>query len=220
MATTQEKWQEIANRGLQDRFDPQTRAKFDEAVKRGLITITQQAPQQPPVNANVVQQPISAPVPGEDVSAIPGEVSVAGQQPERTIGETLEGLGEAALTLGTGATTGALGFLGGTVEGIGRTLAGDTTPQEAMKIAQQRASSLTNLPESEAGQEFVKNIGEALGVLPPVGLTGGITPKIAIPKFQKSKGAQARDVIAAEIKEGNINAGNIAKTLDLSLIHI
>jgi hypothetical protein len=34
-----EKWQEIANRGLQDRFDPETRAKFDEAVKRGLITL-------------------------------------------------------------------------------------------------------------------------------------------------------------------------------------
>ena len=30
MATKQEKWQEIANRGLQDQFDPQTRAKFDE----------------------------------------------------------------------------------------------------------------------------------------------------------------------------------------------
>lgn len=39
MATTQEKWQEIANRGLQDNFDPQTRAKFDEAVSRGLITM-------------------------------------------------------------------------------------------------------------------------------------------------------------------------------------
>ena len=38
MATTKEKWQEIANRGLQDRFDPETRAKLDEAVRRGLIT--------------------------------------------------------------------------------------------------------------------------------------------------------------------------------------
>lgn len=38
MATTQEKWQEIANRGLEDNFDPQTRARFDEAVSRGLIT--------------------------------------------------------------------------------------------------------------------------------------------------------------------------------------
>ncbi len=49
MATTKEKWQEIADRGLQDNFDPATRAKFDEAVNRGLITvnfnITQQAPQ-------------------------------------------------------------------------------------------------------------------------------------------------------------------------------
>ena len=41
MATTQEKWQEIANRGLQDKFDPSTRAKFDEAVKRGLITVNE-----------------------------------------------------------------------------------------------------------------------------------------------------------------------------------
>lgn len=41
MATTQEKWQEIANRGLQDQFDAPTRAKFDEAVSRGLITISQ-----------------------------------------------------------------------------------------------------------------------------------------------------------------------------------
>jgi len=39
MATKKEKWQEIANRGLQDKFDPNTRAKFDEAVKRGLITL-------------------------------------------------------------------------------------------------------------------------------------------------------------------------------------
>ena len=39
MTTKQEKWQEIANRGLQDNFDPQTRARFDEAVKRGFITL-------------------------------------------------------------------------------------------------------------------------------------------------------------------------------------
>jgi hypothetical protein len=49
MANTKEKWQEIANRGLQDRFDPTTRARFDEAVKRGLIALPggQQAQQEP-----------------------------------------------------------------------------------------------------------------------------------------------------------------------------
>jgi len=38
------KWQEIANRGLQDNFDPETRAKFDEAVNRGLITVSADQP--------------------------------------------------------------------------------------------------------------------------------------------------------------------------------
>ena len=57
MATTKEKWQEIANRGLQDKFDPETRAKFDEAVRRGLITIAPQATvQAPPVPVQVVEQ--------------------------------------------------------------------------------------------------------------------------------------------------------------------
>ena len=44
MATKQEKWQVIADRGLQDKFDPETRAKFDEAVSRGLISMPQQSP--------------------------------------------------------------------------------------------------------------------------------------------------------------------------------
>ena len=58
MANKQEKWQEIANRGLQDKFDPQTRAKFDEAVNRGLITIPEQA-QQP---QQQVEQPQASPI--------------------------------------------------------------------------------------------------------------------------------------------------------------
>lgn len=39
MATPKEKMQEVANRGLQGRYEPEKRAKFDEAVKRGLITL-------------------------------------------------------------------------------------------------------------------------------------------------------------------------------------
>lgn len=59
MATTREKWQEIANRGLQDRFDPETRARFDEAVRRGLITIPQQ---------DVVSQAEAPAVQAEEIS--------------------------------------------------------------------------------------------------------------------------------------------------------
>lgn len=57
MATTQEKWQEIANRGLQGNFDPQTRAKFDEAIKRGLISATaSQGQELPQAEAEQPQQ--------------------------------------------------------------------------------------------------------------------------------------------------------------------
>jgi len=58
MATKQEKWQEIANRGLQDSFDPDTRARFDEAVNRGLITIG--GTQDPTVGTSVVEEPLIA----------------------------------------------------------------------------------------------------------------------------------------------------------------
>lgn len=42
MATAQEnlaRFQEIAKRGLQDRLDPDKRARFDEAVRRGLVSV-------------------------------------------------------------------------------------------------------------------------------------------------------------------------------------
>ena len=37
MATPAERMQEIANRGIQDKLSPEKKARFDEAVKRGLI---------------------------------------------------------------------------------------------------------------------------------------------------------------------------------------
>ena len=118
---------------------------------------------------------------------MPTEANLAVQQPqkpERSWGDIAEGAGEAALAIGTGATTGALGMLGGTIEGAARELTGNIPRGEGMKVAQQRAASGINLPESEAGQEYVKAIGDVLGLLPPVGLTGGVTPKLAVPKFQ------------------------------------
>jgi len=175
MATKQEKWQEIANRGLQDKFDPATRAKFDEAVKRGLITLQ---PQEQIAPANNLDVPAGGTGP-----AFPDRPA----QPERTLGETITGLGEAALSAVTGATGGALGFAAGSIEGAARNLAGDLTQEEAMQLAQERGSALTFAPRTEAGQDIIGGIGEALGSLPPVGLTGGVLPKIALPQFSKSR---------------------------------
>tara|TARA_R110002020_G_scaffold118192_1_gene270239 strand:+ start:456 stop:2135 length:1680 start_codon:yes stop_codon:yes gene_type:complete len=179
MTTTKEKWQEIANRGLQDNFDPVTRAKFDEAVNRGLITL------QPQTQQPTLQQ--------EQFSNSDVPMAGAGQafperpaQPERTIGETLTGLGETALTMGTGATGGALGYLGGSLEGAARHLTGDITQDEAQQLAQERAASFTYEPKTEAGQEFVGDIGEALGALPPT-LGGMPVGSVKGFNFPKSK---------------------------------
>lgn len=96
------------------------------------------------------------------------ELQRVAARPERTLGEKLEGYGEAALTTVTGATTGALGFGLGSLSGVIGELTGRLKSGEGLEEAQALAAKLTNLPESEAGKEYVKNIGDTLGVLPPV----------------------------------------------------
>tara|TARA_R110000765_G_scaffold111260_4_gene202975 strand:- start:1851 stop:3959 length:2109 start_codon:yes stop_codon:yes gene_type:complete len=168
MATKQEKWQAIADRGLQDKFDPATRAKFDEAVNRGLITMPVDVQQE---GAGVAVTPRQQIQPIQDGDWMPTDANLSIQQPvkpERTWGEVAEGVGETALTLGTGATTGALGFLGGSIEAAIGKLTGGLTEEEAIKLIQERSGGMTNMPESEAGQEYVKWVGDKLGALPPV----------------------------------------------------
>jgi len=99
MATKQEKWQEIANRGLQDQFDPQTRAKFDEAVRRGLITINDQ-PQLQPTSQPEVTEPEAAPMPVQQAQPDRGlvERAIGGLSGAATIG------GDIAGTIAGGAT--------------------------------------------------------------------------------------------------------------------
>jgi len=143
--------------------------------------------------------------------------------PEPTIGEKLLGVGEAALTIGTGITGGALGFLAGTAEGVTKELTGEIESGEGLKIAQERASALTFEPTTQVGQNIVKFISDKLSVLPPISgattLGGGLRVplggiKSRVPKIPKSKARQIRGVLSDEIKAGNVNAGNIAKTLD------
>tara|TARA_R110000737_G_C14610049_1_gene490820 strand:- start:855 stop:2579 length:1725 start_codon:yes stop_codon:yes gene_type:complete len=158
------------------------------------------------------------------------------KQPDSTFGEKLYGAGEAALAVGTGIVRGAPAFLTGSLEGVAKELTGEIETGEGLDIAQQRASSVTFQPKTKVGNNIVKFISEKLGVLPPIsGLstvgggvnalsaaskaTGGAdalstTIKAQIPKIPKSKARQIRGVLSDEIKAGNVNAGNIAKTLD------
>jgi len=107
------------------------------------------------------------------------------QEKDRSVGEVLEGAVDTALTIGTGITGGALGFGAGTVGGIIGELTGMLKPGEGLELAEKLGSMLTREPRSEAGKEYVENIGETLGVLPPVGLAGGVTPKFGLPNIEK-----------------------------------
>tara|TARA_R110000737_G_C14584215_1_gene486299 strand:- start:40 stop:1866 length:1827 start_codon:yes stop_codon:yes gene_type:complete len=141
-------------------------------------------------------------------------------------GDELAGATEAVATMATGATTGALGFGLGTVEGVTGELTGGMDRGEGLKEAQKYAEALTYLPKTKEGQAIVKFIGEKLSSLPPtVGL--GATPsnllvaqlkplvigKAINAKLFKSSRAK-RALLADEIVNGNPNIDLVAKTLN------
>lgn len=99
-------------------------------------------------------------------------------RPPTTIGEDIIGAGETALTLGTGATSGALGMVGGMLGGIGKEIgAGTFGTTEAANRAEQAAleamQRFTYAPRTRAGRQQVGAIGEAAQALAPMaGLPG------------------------------------------------
>jgi hypothetical protein len=101
----------------------------------------------------------------------PSEVagtSVPGQGPSFL--DKAKGVGETALTLGTGMTGGTLGMIEGTVEGIVKEITtGEFGSYDAAnrieQLAMERAQALTYEPRTETGQQFVQETGEALAPL-------------------------------------------------------
>lgn len=99
------------------------------------------------------------------------EVQETIQRPaETTAGQDIAGAGETALALGTGATTGTLGMIGGTLKGLAeQLLSGQFGTQEAANAVEQAATqgqeALTYAPRTQAGQEQTQAVGEALAPL-------------------------------------------------------
>lgn len=92
---------------------------------------------------------------------------------ETTMGEELIGAGETALALGTGATTGTIGMIGGTLKGLAeQLLSGQFGTQQAADAVEKAATggqqALTYQPRTQAGQEQTAAVGEALAPLAAV----------------------------------------------------
>jgi len=137
MATAQEniaRFQEIANRGLQDNLDPDKRARFDEAIRRGLI---QQEAQDGITTAGVA--------PASDDAGAPG------------LGERVLGGLEAAGTIVSGAVAEPAAGIAGLATGL---LTQD--PAAAADVISGVRERLTFDPRTEAGQESLQAVGETL----------------------------------------------------------
>ncbi len=87
--------------------------------------------------------------------------------------DSILGAGETALTLGTAATGGLFGTVGGAITGLREEVQAGRfgTPQAARAIAERAAAGgqrFTYSPRTESGQENVQALGQLSQLLPPV----------------------------------------------------
>lgn len=226
MATTREKWQEIANRGLQDRFDPETRAKFDEAVRRGLITLpeAQPAPEASQAPESLPVQQTGQPMPNED-----GLLSIPGMKPlaemaaaaNKSIFEFIDFLGpnniNAVLSLAGSdkrvpTLTETLGSEGGFMEpGLGRDVV-----QAAGQLAPVAASLTPAVGRNLASVSGALKEALGLGSATPTAAGTQLAEEVqsTATGFSIRNPLKARRILADRIKAGDIDTGTIAKTLD------
>ncbi len=119
--------------------------------------------------------------------------------PEPTIADQAIGAGETALALGTGATGGAIGMIGGTLKGLAeQILSGNFGTQDAANAVEQAATqgakSLTYAPRTQAGHEQTQAVGEALAPIAGVAPMAGELSAIA----QGTRAAMPAAIATAE----------------------
>lgn len=123
------------------------------------------------------------------------------QEPDPTLGQKVKGVAETGATMLTGMTTGLIGQIEGSVEGILREIAsGEFGSREAAdrieKLAFDRAQMLTYTPETETGQEYTQAVGETLAPLaavPPLA-EAQLIARAAQPALQQTRQATRQTI--------------------------
>lgn len=152
-----------------------------------------------------------------DIPDIYGEIAPQAPQEEPSFGEKLAGAGEAALTAATGATGGVAGMIGGTLKGLVEEIrSGEFGSKEAADRIEQSAADLmqklTYEPRTEAGQEYVKDIGEAGAALAPLaGLSGPLQQAGQLGKAARPQVSQAAKTAAQTTRQAAKPAAEVAK---------
>lgn len=170
------RFQEIANRGLQDKLPVDKRAIFDEAISRGLIVLASkpdQLPQSSPqqqINPDLIPaQQASTPQQPEVVDdrsflkKVADESSALGGQVIRSA----QGVGETALQIGSSA----IGEVAGGLAGIGALVPGGRTPSQAISETRE---AMTYQPRTQAGQQAVSELSGSI----PMQFVGALSEQI------------------------------------------
>ena len=126
----------------------------------------------------------------------------------RSLSEQAIGAGEAALTAASGATLGVIGTIDGTLRGLAQEIASGEfgsrdAAQRIMDKANELASTVTYNPKTEAGQEYVQDIGDIGNQLAPLaGLSAPIQHasqlgRAAAPQVANKAASLAKNTSAA-----------------------
>ncbi len=183
-------------------------AKFDAAAARAagysdaqiIEQLSKAAPPRAPGAADI---PVSADE-KEFIARQPAAPATQ-QAPAPTLGDKVVGAGETALTLATGATTGGVGMLAGTVKGLaGAVMDGTFGTQEGVRQVEQAAgegmSALTYQPRTQEGREQSAAVGEALAATVP--LTGLTAELSAVGRATGAAATAARDLGGTSAQAG------------------
>jgi hypothetical protein len=157
---------EVTDAYVNGQMSEQERADLETDMKAGLVKL--------PPGSSLAQF-----IPTEDPNwKPPTEQGIITRPKEPTVGERLVGAGEAGLTTVTGATGGMMGMIGGTVEGIAKSIMDGTygTKQgadSAEKLAAERAGQFTYQPRTEQGMDQAHAVGDAMQQLIPIAPLAG-----------------------------------------------
>jgi hypothetical protein len=139
------------------------------------------APQEFPGSEQFGGMESAVEIPGLDPNIGPeGQyIEPPAQRPEPTLQDTLKGIDETILSIGTGATTGAGGMVRGTLTQLAQEISSGQfgTPEAAKRIeeaAMKSAAEYTYQPRTQEGQQMTQAVGEFAGryLAPLAGATG------------------------------------------------
>lgn len=162
-----------------------------EAYQTGKMSEQERSDLESDLKSGLVQLGAAGALPDiQNGQIAPDQPGIVQQAPDPTLAQQAIGAGETGLALGTGATSGTIGMIGGTLKGLAeQLLSGQFGTQQAADAVEKSAmggqEALTYAPRTEQGQQMTQAVGEA------------VAPLVALAPFAGEVGAIAQGARAA-----------------------